>query len=245
MKSYGQFCSIARSLDLLGERWTLLVVRELLCGSRRFGEIQRGIPRISRTMLAARLRELADAGVLEARAGAAGPEYELTAAGHELAAVVRELGTWGQRWLPRELQVSELDVRALVWDIRRRVRRELLPEKPLVVAIECTDVRGPAARHYLLLRRSEVSLCTGNPGYPEALAVRAGRRTLIEWWRGDLTFRQAQAAGLAVTGPRELVRAFPTWFERYLFAEVGPVARRAAAREPGLTAGTPRRGDSP
>ena len=74
MKSYGQFCSIARSLDLLGERWTLLVVRELLCGSRRFGEIQRGIPRVSRTMLSARLRELADAGVLEAREGAAGPE---------------------------------------------------------------------------------------------------------------------------------------------------------------------------
>jgi hypothetical protein len=91
-------------------------------------------------------------------------------------------------------------------------------------------VRGPAARHYLLLRRSEVSLCTGNPGYPEELAVRASRRTLIEWWRGDLTFRQAQAAGMTVTGPRELVRAFPTWFERYLFAEVGPAARRAAAR---------------
>ena len=137
MKSYGQFCSIARSLDLLGERWTLLVVRELLCGSRRFGEIQRGIPRISRTMLSARLRELADAGVLEAREGAAGPEYELTAAGHELAAVIWQLGTWGQRWLPRELPRSELDVRALVWDIRRRVRRELLPGKPLVVAVEC------------------------------------------------------------------------------------------------------------
>ena len=231
MKSYGQFCSIARSLDLLGERWTLLVVRELLCGSRRFGEIQRGIPRISRTMLSARLRELADAGVLAGRDGAAGPEYELTAAGQELAAMIRELGTWGQRWLPRELQGNELDVRALVWDVRRRVRRELLPEKPLVVAIELTDVRGAAARHYLLLRRSEVSLCTGNPGYPEELQVRASRRTLIEWWRGDLTFRQAQAAGMTVAGPRELVRAFPTWFERYLFAAVEPasVGTRAPA----------------
>ena len=75
---------MARALDLLGERWTLLIVRELLCGSRRFGEIQRGIPRISRTMLSARLRELAGASVIESRAGAAGPEYELTAAGHEL-----------------------------------------------------------------------------------------------------------------------------------------------------------------
>ncbi len=232
MKSYGQFCAIARALELLGERWTLLVVRELLCGSRRFGEIRRGIPRISRTMLSVRLRALAEAGVVEVRDGAAGPEYGLTAAGHELAAVIRELGTWGQRWLPRELRRSELDVRALVWDIRRRVRRERLPEQPLVIILEYADGRGPEARHYLLLRRSEVSLCTGNPGYPEALHVRGDRRTLIAWWRGDLTFRQAQAAGLTVTGPRALVRAFPTWFERYLFAAVEPVSgarTRAAA----------------
>jgi len=100
MKSYGQFCSIARALDLLGERWTLLVVRELLCGSRRFGEIQRGIPRISRTMLSARLRELTDAGAIESRDGAAGPEYELTAAGHELADALRLLAEWGGRHSP-------------------------------------------------------------------------------------------------------------------------------------------------
>lgn len=228
VKSYGQFCSMARALDLLGERWTLLIVRELLCGSRRFGEIQRGIPRISRTMLSARLRELAGASVIESRAGAAGPEYELTAAGHELAGVVRELGTWGQRWLPRELHPGELDTRALVWDIRRRVRREALPDRPLVVCIELTDARGPAARQYLLLRRSEVSLCSGNPGYPEELRLRASRRTLIGWWRGDLSFREALDAGLRLEGRRELVRAFPGWFERYLFAAVAPAhARRA------------------
>lgn len=230
MKSYGQFCSIARALDLLGERWTLLIVRELLCGSRRFGEIRRGIPHVSRTMLSARLRELADAGVIEARDGAPGPEYDLTAAGRELAAVVRELGTWGQRWLPRELHAGELDPRALVWDIRRRVRRDALPEKPLVVCIDLTDVRGPAARHYLLLRRAEVSLCRGNPGYPEELHLRATRRTLIGWWRGDLTFRQALDGGMRLEGRRDLVRAFPGWFERYLFAAIGPAGGAAAAR---------------
>jgi len=229
MKSYGQFCSMARALDLLGERWSLLIVRELLCGSRRFGEVQRGIPRISRTMLAARLRELADAGVIERRDGDGGPEYRLTPAGLELAAVVRELGTWGQRWLPRELRAGELDTRALVWDIHRRVRRDALPARPFVVRIELTDVRGGAARHYLLLRRDEVSLCTANPGFPEELCLRATRRTLIGWWRGDLTFRQALDAGLALEGRREWVRAFPTWFERYLFAAVAPAAPAARA----------------
>jgi len=230
MKSYGQFCSMARALDLLGERWTLLIVRELLCGSRRFGEIQRGIPRISRTMLSARVRELADAGVIERHEGEGGPEYQLTRAGLELAAVVRELGTWGQRWLSREVRPAELDIRTLVWDIHRRVRREALPEKPLVVRIELTDMRGAAGLHYLLLRRSEVSLCATNPGVPEELCLRADRRTLIRWWRGDLTFRQALGAGLALEGRREWVRAFPGWFERYLFADVTPASRDTAAR---------------
>jgi len=230
MKSYGQFCSMARALDLLGERWTLLIVRELLCGSRRFGEVQRGIPRISRTMLSARIRELADAGAIERHDGDAGPEYRLTPAGLELAAVVRELGTWGQRWLPRELRSNELDARPLLWDIHRRVRREALPDKPLVLSIELTDVRGAAARHYLLLRRSEVSLCTVNPGFPEELSLRSTRRTLIAWWRGDLTFRQALDAGLVLEGRREWVRAFPSWFDRYLFAAVTSASRVSPAR---------------
>src|SRR5208283_2290290 len=103
MKSYGQFCSFARALDLFGERWTLLVVRELLSGSARFNDIRRGIPRVSRTMLSARLRELVDAGVATKALASDGPTYTLTEAGRELAGTVRELGTWGQRWLPRTL----------------------------------------------------------------------------------------------------------------------------------------------
>ena len=225
MKSYGQFCSVARALDLLGERWTLLIVRELLSGSRRFGEVQRGIPRISRTMLSARFRELTDAGVIERHhESGAGPEYRLTPAGLELAAVVRDLGTWGQRWLPRKLQPSELDPHFLLWDIHRRVRRDALPEKPLVVRIELTDTRRSSC-HYLLLRRAEVSLCDFNPGFPEELRVRTDRRTLIGWWRGDLAFRQAIAAGLVLEGRREWIRAFPSWFQRYLFSAVAPAAR--------------------
>jgi len=131
MKGYGQFCSFARALDLLGERWTLLVVRELLCGSRRFGEVRRGIPRISRTMLSARLRQLVDAGVIERVDD--GTAYALTPAGLELAGAVRELGTWGQRWLPRSLPPEELDVDTLLWDMRRRIRRERLPRTSVVV----------------------------------------------------------------------------------------------------------------
>lgn len=222
MTSYGQFCSFARALDLLGERWTLLIVRELLCGSSRFNDIRRGIPRISRTMLSARLRDLADSGLVT-RDGTA---YELTREGQELAGVVRELGTWGQRWLPRTLPREQLDADTLLWDMRRRVRIEELPAAPVVMRIEFSDLRGRAPGvigiRFLLLRRSEVSICSTNPGFPEELRITTSLRTLTAWWRGDLSLAEARAEGMLIQGKREWVRAFPKWFERYLFAEVKP-----------------------
>jgi DNA-binding HxlR family transcriptional regulator len=225
MQGYGQFCAVARALDLLGERWSLLIVRELLCGSRRFGDVRRGIPRVSRTMLSARLKELADAGVIERREEDDGPTYELTEAGRELSGVVRELGTWGQRLLPRELPAEELDADALLWDMRRRVDMEALPERPVVARLELRDVGGRAGVRFLLLRRTEVSLCATNPGFADVLRVRAHLRTLTAWWRGDISFAGARAEGLTLEGPRDLVRAFPGWFQRYLFADVAAAAR--------------------
>ena len=229
MKRYGQFCSIARTLDLLGERWTLLVVRELLCGSRRFTELRRGIPRVSKTMLSARLRGLADSGVVLREDDAEGPTYQLTPAGLELANVVRELGTWGQRWVPRELPRDELDLDFLVWDMRRRVNLDALPSAPVVARIEASDPRARAAVRYLLLRRTEVSLCATNPGFPEELHVRGPLRTLTAWWRGDLSLADARSAGMVIEGRREWVRAFPRWFERYAFAGVQAVGRGSSA----------------
>lgn len=222
MKTYGQYCSVARALDLLGERWTLLVVRELLCGARRFSEFQRGIPRVSRTMLSARLRELIDAGVVEKDEGDQGTTYRLTAAGEELSGLVRELGVWGQRWLPRHLAADELDLDALAWDMHRRVNADALPAVPVVARVEITD--GDRGVRYLLLRRTEVSLCATNPGFPDELRVRGRLATLTGWWRGDLSFNNARAEGLTLEGRREWVRAFPGWFARYLFAEVAPAA---------------------
>jgi DNA-binding HxlR family transcriptional regulator len=230
MTGYGQFCSIARALDLLGERWTLLVVRELLCGSSRFVEIRRGIPRISRTMLSARLKELQDAGVVEVRRGT-GRAYRLTAAGAELAGVVRELATWGQRWLPRQLPAQDLDVDVLAVDMRRRVDLDALPGAPIVVRIEALGSRGGLAVRYLLLRASEVSLCSANPGFPDELLVRGPLSVLTAWWRGDVPLAAARASGMVVQGKREWVRAFPRWFQRYAFAGVER-ARERAARSP-------------
>jgi DNA-binding HxlR family transcriptional regulator len=224
VKSLGQFCSVARALDVLGERWSLLVVREVLLGSHRFGDIRRGIPRISRTMLSARLRELVDVGVLSRTDGEGGPTYELTQAGGELEGIVRDLGVWGQRWLPRTLPREELDADTLLWDIRRRIQVDALPETPIVARIELSDVRGRASARFLLLRRSEVSVCRENPGFPEELCIRGSLRTLTAWWRGDLSLADARASGMVIEGRREWVRAFPSWFLRYALAGVAPAS---------------------
>lgn len=224
MTGYGQFCSVARAHEVLGGRWTLLVVRELLCGSTRFNDIRRGIPRISRTMLSERLEALTFIGAIARTNGEHGPEYALTQAGKELATLVGALGTWGQRWLPRLAKNEDNDLEPLFVDMQRRVRFAALPKHPIVIRFEI-DHREC---RFMLLRAAEASVCKQNPGFSEPLIVRSRLSTLISWWRGDASFIEAQRMGLGIIGPRVLVRAFPEWFDRYQLAEIGPVLHRDA-----------------
>lgn len=226
MTAYGQFCSVARAHEALGGRWTLLVVRELLCGSRRFNDIRRGIPRISRTMLSERLHELLSVGAVARTEGAHGPEYVLTEAGRELAMVVSAFAAWGQRWLPRRSVEEDLDLEPLLVDMQRRVRVVTLPKDPIVVRFEIAGQKQP---RFMLLKKAEVSLCTHNPGFPEPVRLTAPLSALVAWWRGDVGFADAQRMGLALEGPRALVRAFPSWFNRYQFADIAPATSDASS----------------
>jgi DNA-binding HxlR family transcriptional regulator len=226
MAGYGQFCSMARAHEVLGVRWTLLIVRELLGGSCRFNDIRRGIPRISRTVLSERLQSLALEGLVARVEGAHGPEYELTQAGAELGAVIGVLATWGQRWLSRRSHQEDLDLAPLLADMRRGVRSETLPKDPLVIRLEI-DRRAP---WFLLLKAAEVSVCQQNPGFPEPLRLKASLPAIVAWWRGDVSFTGAQRMGLSLEGPRSLVRAFPNWFDRYPFAAVGPAPEAESLR---------------
>src|SRR5262245_53266348 len=234
MAGYGQFCSVARAHEVLGGRWTLLVVRELLCGSRRFNDIRRGIPRISRALLSQRLQELVFVGAVARKNGARGPEYFLTEAGKELAGMVGAFAAWGQRWLPREPVDEDLDLEPLLVDMQRRVNFQALPNDPVVVRFEI----GGSQTRCMLLKKAEASVCTHNPGFPEPLCVRGPLSAVIAWWR-DVSFIEAQRMGLAVDGPKALARAFPKWFDRYKFAHIGPAeagckpGRRHAAADDG------------
>jgi hypothetical protein len=160
------------------------------------------------------------AGAIARAEGPSGPEYALTPAGMELLGVIGAIGRWGQRWLPRQVHAEDLDLEPLLIDMRRRVNCEALPREPLVVRLEL-DSHRPS---YLLLRGTEASLCNHNPGYPEPLSLRGPLAAVAGWWRGDFSFREAQRRGLRIEGARTLVRAFPGWFDRYLFADVAPAA---------------------
>ena len=213
---------MARAHEVLGGRWTLLIVREILCGSRRFNDIRRGIPRVSRTVLSERLQALVFAGAIVRTDGPHGPEYELTEAGQELASLVGALGTWGQRWLAREPANEDLDLEPLLVDMQRRVRFTALPKEPFVVRFE---VRGHHKR-FMLLKKTEASLCHQNPGFPEPVCVRGPLAALVAWWRGDMSFLGAQRMGLVIDGPKAFTRAFPKWFDLYPFAHIGPAGRK-------------------
>jgi DNA-binding HxlR family transcriptional regulator len=207
---YGQFCPVAVASEVFAERWTPVILRELVLGSRRFNEIQRGVPRISRALLVKRLRDLAAHGVITSMAG----EYRLTAAGEELGEVVVKLGQWGQRWMT-PVQRDTLDARVLMWDMRRRLAVERLPERRIVVRF---DFRGvPATRksprtYWFVIERPEVDLCIIEPGFEVDVFVEADLAALSRVWLGELPIRQAIRDGsVGVAGDRQLARDFPSW----------------------------------
>lgn len=224
---YGQWCPVAHASQILAERWTPLIVRELLAGVCHFNDLERGLPGISRTLLTERLRQLERAGVVERQIGANGrtTAYRLTPAGQDLQPVVDALGAWGARWAFPEPKPEELDPGLLLWWIRRRIRTDTLPPGQIVV-----EFHFPAARKehfWLLLARTEVSLCLDDPGFAVDVLVTADLAIFYQVWLGRLSFEGALRVGaLAVEGPSMLVRAFPRWLE---WSPMAPAVRAAAA----------------
>jgi DNA-binding HxlR family transcriptional regulator len=222
MSGYGQFCPVAKAAEVVAERWTPLVLRELLCGSRRFNDLRRGVPLMSRSLLAKRLRELERAGVVERRSRRPGiAEYHLTAAGEELRPLIEQLGAWGQRWIVHDLERADLDPSLLMWDMRRSLRHDRLPVERAVVRFEFVDVLGPRRRWWLLAGGGDADLCMTDPGFAVDLAVSTSLKTLTRYWIGQVTWRETQAdPRWQAEGPRSLVRSLPQWLGQSSFAGV-------------------------
>ncbi|MBX3192819.1 MAG: helix-turn-helix transcriptional regulator [Labilithrix sp.] len=216
-KGYGQFCPVAQALEVFGERWTLLVVRELLEGSRRFSDLQRGVPLMSRSMLAQRLAALTDAGLVTRVEGG----YALTRSGEELGPLVMECGRWGMRWARRKLRNADVDVGLLVWDMRRRIDVAAIPDAHLLVEMEFRGAPRGKERFYLQLKAREIELCLTNPGRAISMRVSTTPRAMAEVWLGERSFADALESGaIRLEGPPKLVRAFPAWLQLSKFAGV-------------------------
>lgn len=224
MKTYGQFCSIAKALEIVGERWTPLILRELICGSARFNEIHRGVPRISPSLLTKRLADLEKAGVIKKNKETA--EYELTPAGWELKPMVETLGVWGQRWVRGTLGDEKLDPDLLMWDIRRRMDVDALPEGRTCLCFEFTGAPENASHYWLVASQDGVDLCITDPRFDVDLYVTTDVRTMTEVWNGDRQMSTALEAGtIDLHGPASLRKAFPSWLKLNLFAGVAPATK--------------------
>ena len=220
MAGYSQFCTVARGAEVLGERWTPLVVRELLCGSTRFNDLRRGVPRMSPTLLAQRLRKLEDTGVVRRVRTAGGWEYQLTPAGEELRPIVEQIGHWGARWIGRRLEPGQLDAGFLMWDIRRFVRLDEFPaSRRVVIHFLLRDARPRERRWWLVVENGVADLCRDDPGHELTVIVEATVRALTEIWTGDAEARVELAAGrVRVIGPDREARRLWAWLGRSLFA---------------------------
>jgi DNA-binding HxlR family transcriptional regulator len=218
--SYHQFCPVAKAMELLDERWTLLIVRELVAGSERFNDLRRGVPRMSPTLLSKRLGQLVRAGVVDRRDGGGEVRYTLTPAGRELQPVVEALGVWGIRWIG-EIGDEDLDPKLLLWDMHRNIDYAAVPAGRTVVQFSFPDVPPATRDWWLVIGGGETDVCDDDPGYPVAVTVTSSLRRLTEVWRGDVKWPEALRSGaLAIGGPAGLRRALPGWFTLSDFAPV-------------------------
>ncbi len=222
MTGYGQFCPVAKATEVIGEKWTVLVLRELFLGTTRFNDFQRAISRMSPTLLAKRLRHLEECGIVIRKklSGQKGYEYRLTAAGKELGPLIEVLAVWGMRWARGQLTEEELDVEFLMRELQRRLQTEHLPDGETVICLIFNEL----TKHktwWLLVDGDVVDLCTEDPGKDVDLYINSSVRTMIEVWVGDVDMRTALRNGsVKAHGLRHLIRTMPEWFGVCLYKDV-------------------------
>ncbi len=218
--TYGQFCTVARGAEVVCERWTPLVLRELLCGSRRFNDLHRGVPRMSTSLLSLRLRQLEEAGVVQRYTNGKAFEYRLTEAGEELGPIVMALGHWGARWIGSRLRPDELDAGLLMWDVRRFVRLNEFPRSPVVIHFRFRDAREGETAWWLVVEDGSADLCRDDPGRPLTLVVDSTVSALTDVWSGERRPQEViRASELRVDGADKDRERLWEWLGTSAFAD--------------------------
>ena len=229
---YGQFCPVAKAAEVITTRWTPLVLRELVAGSRRFNDIHRGVPLMSRALLAKRLKDLERTGVVERAKPTDGgfAEYRLTRSGEELRPIIVALGVWGQRWVESAAESNEWDAGVLMWDMRRRIDPTALPTGRTVIQFDYADAPSELRVWWLVVESGEVDLCLSDPGHEVNLYVASDVRTMARVWIGQESLAEAlKSERIELIGDAALRRSFGAWFKLSALAQAIQGSGEAAA----------------
>ncbi|HEY7229864.1 MAG TPA: helix-turn-helix domain-containing protein [Pseudolabrys sp.] len=218
---YRQFCPIALASEIFCSRWTPLVLREMICGSRRFNDIRRGLPRISPTLLSKRLKELEKAGlIVERKRAKGGSDYRLTPAGDGLRGVVMSLGLWGNRWIESSVSLKNLDPSLLMWDMRRRIAPAMFPKRRCIVKFLYTEASSGRRSWWVIAQDGAIDVCLVDPGYDVDLYVRSSLRSMTSVWMGYSTLKaELEAGNITVEGDKTLARSMQQWLGLGAFAK--------------------------
>jgi len=229
MYDYGEACPISKATSVLCERWTVQIIREMLLGAKRFSEIQKMLPKISPSLLNARLKFLCENGIIirkripEQR----GYEYHLTPAGESLYPVVMEIGKWGMRWIYAELEEEEHDLTILMGHIAAMLKVDELPSCDSVIQITFTDL-AENSQWFLFVNQSKCEVCDENRGYEVDVYLRSTLQTLSDIWWNNLSFKEAIATGeLQVVGAPVYAKTLSKWFPTSMFADDNSVRKKA------------------
>jgi DNA-binding HxlR family transcriptional regulator len=223
MKGYSQFCPVAKGAEIFNERWTPLILREMMCGSRRFNDLRRGNPMMSPSLLSQRLKFLEQAGVVEKKTGKDDSvEYALTESGRDLGEVVTRLGLWGLKWARSRLTEDDYDPQLLMWNVRRRIDTSGFPPGRVVLSFMFRDMPSNRRAYWLVVDNGDVDLCIKFPGFDVDLAFITTSKTMADIWMGYTTIRNETRNGnLTLEGSRDLKRNIDDWFTCSVFSDPG------------------------
>ena len=233
---YGQICPVSKTAELLGERWTLLIIRELVLGTTRFNDFQRALSKISPTLLTKRLNQLEEAGLVirKTMPGQRRVEYHPTAASKELKPIILGLGEWGMRWARGQMNDDELDVEMLMYDLQRRIDATQLPGGRTVIKFLFRGL--PKFGHWWIVLEPDGTrvLCVHNPRVPVDIELVTDLRTMSHVWAGDMDIRMAKDTGrLELKGNPILIRTISSWLRPGTFAHIRPQSGPISVKESG------------
>lgn len=224
LNTSGSLCPAVKAADMIGDKWILLIMRELFLGANRYNEFQRALPRISPTVLSKRLKQMEEDGLVIKKtvAGEKATEYRLTKCGRELAPLVNYMSKWGLRWARRRMNEEDLDVGTFMWDFHRSLNTAELPDGETVFSVSFVGLDAKN-KWWLVAKGDVVDLCTDDPGKDIDLYISSTLPALAEVWMGDTDILSAtKSDDVMLTGASYLVRTASQWFPKSLYADVRP-----------------------